>query len=62
MPACFSLADVRAQFVGQSLQPDLYIDGGVLKETPASTIVAERDGKLVVLRQGALVIKDAYVA
>ncbi len=43
-------------FMG-SLEPDLIVGAGILPKTQPSTVVAFRDGKPVVLRQGTVEIK-----
>lgn len=55
-PEPYSVEDIVQQFSEQELQPDLILDGGVLPHTPPSTIVEVRKGKLVILRQGAVVL------
>ncbi len=51
-PACYSVMDVKAQFATRPLQPDVYLDGGVLESHTPSTIVTEQNGEFIVLRQG----------
>lgn len=38
-PNCFSISEVKKQFLRSSLQPDFYLDGGKLKKTKLSTVV-----------------------
>lgn len=59
---CYDVASVKKQFATRPLQPDYYLDEGLLEKRLPSTIVAERDGKLVVLRQGEIEIPNTYVA
>ena len=55
--ACFSIMDVKAQFAGQEIQPDYYLDGGALISVLPSTIVSLDDyGHPEVLRQGTIKI------
>lgn len=51
-PACYDIDCVKKQFQTQQLQPDLYLDGGVLPRRLPSTIIKEENGQIVVLRQG----------
>lgn len=60
-PECYDIASVRKQFSLRPLQPDFYLDGGRLDLHPPSTIVEERDGKIIVLRQGEIQISKSYV-
>jgi L-threonylcarbamoyladenylate synthase len=53
-PTCYDVASVTAQFSTRPLQPDFYLDAGSIETCPPSTIVAEQDGKIVVLRQGEI--------
>lgn len=55
-PSCYDVASVRAQFATHLLQPDFYLDDGPLATQKPSTIVAEQDGELVVLRQGEIIV------
>lgn len=55
-PECYDLTSVKKQFKTQKLQPDFYIDCGVLKKRLSSTIVAEKNGCIVVLRKGDIEI------
>ncbi|MEK7615442.1 MAG: Sua5/YciO/YrdC/YwlC family protein, partial [Patescibacteria group bacterium] len=59
---CYDITHVQNQFQTRHLQPDFYLDDGVLEKRLPSTIVAEKEGKIVVLRQGELVIPESYVA
>ena len=62
-PMCYRMEDIRQQFAVALLQPDYFLDGGVLKKRKPSTIVVEQEGELVVLRQGEIEIpQDFYVA
>jgi len=60
--ACYDIESVKKQFNTQLLQPDLYLDGGVLPIRQPSTIIAEKDGRIIVLRQGEIEIPALYVA
>lgn len=53
-PSCYRIEDVRAQLGTQLPQPDFFLDGGALEVRPASTIVKEENGKIVVIRQGSI--------
>lgn len=57
-PSLYSGSAVRRSFSRAAVQPDLILDVGTLSIRPASTIIAEKDGKLVILRQGAIRILD----
>jgi L-threonylcarbamoyladenylate synthase len=61
-PSCYDIESVKKQFSTQLLQPDLYLDGGVLPMRQPSTIIAEKNGQIVVLRQGEIEIPVLYVA
>ncbi len=56
-PAARSLASARRAFTGYAPVPDAWLDGGTLPRRRPSTIVAERGGRLVVLRQGAVRVR-----
>ncbi|MBI4414696.1 MAG: Sua5/YciO/YrdC/YwlC family protein, partial [Candidatus Kerfeldbacteria bacterium] len=56
-PACYTLADVLAQLV-HARKPDLLLDAGELPEAPTSTVVRVKDGRVVILREGAVKIKE----
>ncbi|MBI2476664.1 threonylcarbamoyl-AMP synthase [Candidatus Uhrbacteria bacterium] len=51
---CYRVEDVVAQFSAGE-QPDGYVDGGVLPQRDASTIVEVQNGQLVIHRQGSIV-------
>ena len=53
---CYNIDDVRRQFSGRQLRPDLIIDAGPLPVQPASTLVRIKDGQLEILRAGAIKI------
>lgn len=55
-PTCYSAEEVEKQFAKKSLQPDLLLDGGILKKNKPSTIIKIEKNKIVVLRQGAVKI------
>jgi len=61
-PACYDIESIKKQFNSQLLQPDLYLDDGVLPMRQPSTIIAEKNGRIVVLRQGEIEIPKLYVA
>ncbi|MCX6715179.1 MAG: L-threonylcarbamoyladenylate synthase [Candidatus Uhrbacteria bacterium] len=52
--ACYSAEDVRKQFEHQRIQPDFYVDMGIIPFELPSTLVKEEEGKIVVLRQGSI--------
>ncbi|MFH1404686.1 MAG: L-threonylcarbamoyladenylate synthase [Patescibacteria group bacterium] len=60
--SCYSVEDVKKEFVHEKLQPDYFIDAGVLPKRKSSTIVQEQNGKLDVLREGSVRITKKYVA
>jgi L-threonylcarbamoyladenylate synthase len=62
MPTCYSVVEVSKQFARRRLQPDFALDVGPLPRRKPSTIIAEQDGRIVVLRQGSLRIPKRYVA
>ncbi len=53
-PTLYSAAEVIAQFADQQHQPAAIIDAGQLPQTMVSTLVKVHDGKIVVLREGAV--------
>jgi len=53
-PVCYSIRAVKKQFVDQKFQPDFYLDVGRLPKRKPSTIVMEKNGEIVVLRQGEI--------
>ncbi len=55
-PVCYSVRVVKKQLVGRKTQPDFYLDVGRLKKVKPSTIVVEKNGEIVVLRQGEIKI------
>jgi len=55
-PVCYSIRTVKKQLIGRKTQPDFYLTGGRLKKVKPSTIVMEKDGEVVVLRQGEILI------
>ena len=58
-PPAYFLAAVLAVCKKNPEQPDIILDGGTLSRRSVSTIVADRRGKLVVLRRGAVRIASA---
>lgn len=50
-PTCYSVAAVKKQL---GHQPDGYLDAGRLPRRKPSTIIMEKSGKIVVLRQGSV--------
>jgi L-threonylcarbamoyladenylate synthase len=57
-PAPYSGAAVEREFLGRKIQPDVVLDAGRLPKRPVSTIVKVVRGKITVLRQGAIVLKQ----
>ncbi len=51
--SCYSILAFRKQLGSQSVQPDVWLDAGALPRRNPSALVAEKDGKISVLRQGA---------
>ncbi|MBU0646542.1 threonylcarbamoyl-AMP synthase [Patescibacteria group bacterium] len=60
-PACYSMAAWRKQTAGRALQPDYILDVGALPRNPASTIIKKQNGKIIVVRQGAIQLPEKYV-
>lgn len=54
----YSAAAVVKEFAGRKYQPDLIIDGGRLPKVKPSTLIRVRGGKVEVLRQGPVNIKN----
>ena len=44
----------KKQLGSQSIQPDAWLDAGVLPRRNPSALVAEKDGKISILRQGSI--------
>lgn len=61
-PTCYDVESVKRQFTSHLLQPDYYLDVEPLEHHRPSTIVAEQDDHLIVLRQGEIEIPPSYVA
>ncbi|MFA6447760.1 MAG: L-threonylcarbamoyladenylate synthase [Patescibacteria group bacterium] len=58
-PPCMNAEEIQIAFKNNSadLQPDLIVDGGVLPDNPASTIIKfMEDGRVEVVRQGGIQI------
>ncbi len=53
-PTCYSINTVRRQFGRQLLQPDYFLDDGVLPRRKPSTIVSISGGRVKVVRQGGI--------
>ncbi|MEK7108165.1 MAG: L-threonylcarbamoyladenylate synthase [Patescibacteria group bacterium] len=53
LPMAYTVEEARRQFAGQEDQPDVYLDGGVLPEVPASMIIECVNGEIVVHRKGS---------
>ncbi len=60
--SCYSVPAARQQLDSQSLQPDLYLDGGVLPRRKPSTIVKEVGRRLEIVRQGSAVLSRRHLA
>jgi L-threonylcarbamoyladenylate synthase len=58
-PAAYSADEIIKQFEGREFQPDLIVDGGILEQTSSSTVVLATVWPPLVLRQGAVEIKEA---
>jgi L-threonylcarbamoyladenylate synthase len=54
----YSMDQIKEQFSGFGTQPDLLINAGNLPLTPTSTIIKSVAGKIEILRQGKIVIKE----
>jgi L-threonylcarbamoyladenylate synthase len=61
-PATYSGNAVARMFKNRNAVPDLLLDAGTLPLRPASTIVAVRRGKIVVLRQGLIKVRIGKMA
>lgn len=57
MPAPYSVAEILEQFENQALKPDLILDGGVLENRPASTVVDVSGKEARILRSGAILLE-----
>ncbi|MBM5789973.1 threonylcarbamoyl-AMP synthase [Candidatus Parcubacteria bacterium] len=55
-PTCWNVLSVQRQFVSRLLQPDFYLDDGPLPVRAPSTVVAEQNGHLAVLRPGSIIV------
>jgi len=60
-PPCYDVDCLREIFLSGK-EPSVILDGGKLRGEKPSTIVKEEDGKIIVLRQGAIRIPKMYVA
>lgn len=58
MESPYDIASVVAMFKDQAVQPDLIIDAGDLPHRSPSTIVALEEGRVVVVRQGEVIINN----
>ena len=60
-PTCYSVEafDRQMKEAGVVLAPDVILDVGRLAEVPPSTIITEKNGKIVVLRQGAISVRTS---
>ena len=52
--SCYSIKAFKKQLGPQSIQPDVWLDAGVLPRRNPSALVAEKDGKISILRQGSI--------
>ncbi|HBP00207.1 MAG: Translation factor SUA5 [Candidatus Uhrbacteria bacterium GW2011_GWF2_41_16] len=55
-PTCYSINEVKQSFLNKVYQPDFFWDGGILPIRKPSTIIMEKEGKIVVLRQGEIFV------
>lgn len=53
-PNPYSVKDIESQYAGRSLQPDVTVDGGVLEQSDASTVIDISSNEIHVLRAGPL--------
>lgn len=53
----YSIAVIKRQFKNQKLQPDLYIESGIIKKNLPSTIVEVIGREIKIIRQGALILR-----
>lgn len=56
-PTIYSGDEVRHAYFQQKIQPNIILNAGALPQRPTSTIVQEQNGKIVVIREGAIKIK-----
>ncbi|MBU1131267.1 threonylcarbamoyl-AMP synthase [Patescibacteria group bacterium] len=54
---CYSAAEIINQFKNKKHQPDLLIDAGALPKRKVSTVIKVSNGKVEVLRKGAIKFK-----
>jgi L-threonylcarbamoyladenylate synthase len=60
--SCYSVPAARQQLDAQPLQPDFYLDGGVLPRRKPSTIVKEVGRRLEIVRQGSAILSRRHLA
>ena len=60
--SCFSVEAARQQLDSQHLQPDLYLDGGVLPRSKPSTIIKQVGREIEVVRQGSAILQRRHLA
>lgn len=53
-PNCYSVAEVKKQFAKMKVKPDYYLNGGKLKKTKPSTVVAVAETYVKILRDGPI--------
>ncbi len=58
-PNPYSAEEVVRQLENQAEKPDLVLDSGELKKTESSTVVIIKDGRMDVVRQGLVIIKQS---
>ena len=59
-PNCYSVKAAMRQFLLKGLLPDAFIDVGIIPKRLPSTIVAEQNGKIFLLRKGSMRIKKSF--
>lgn len=53
-PTCYSVSQIKRQYSRSKLKPDLYIDGGELKEGSISTMLHVEGRHVTLLREGVV--------
>jgi len=58
----YSVRAVKNSLKRSPLQPEMFLDVGALTKRCPSTIISEKEGKIVLLRRGTISIPKIYVA
>ena len=56
--AIYNPQEIQRSFAHRKYQPDIFLDMGVLKKKPTSTILRVHQGKIKILRDGAVKIEN----